>query len=310
MQTSLKQAISQQKNLKYLQDHFRKDSRLLKFSSFDNVLYQLCRHDPRIGTIGSKQIQLSSMGWIKIVKIIEQETGLNLAIHDIKELSAKNRIEGSAFTNDEKLLSVAPTKGFIQVRLLIQNEKQSKNQHHIEPLVTLTPQDCYIGIKAEKLVTLDIDNLIVIENFTPFVQMTVEDINLIQGIEQNQSVAVIYRGHDDTNIYAVSELLKACPTKKYIFGDYDFAGLQLAYTLSQAINATGIILPSLDTPISTLKSLSKYQSYLEQAHIQNPSESLASHYQRLKENFLAITQESLLKSRVGLIAFKKNISRL
>ena len=101
MQISLKQAIAQQKNLKYLQEHFRKDSQILRFSSFDNILYQLCRHDSSIGTIRSKQIQLLSMGWIKIVRIVEQETGLNLAIHDISELSAKNRIEGTAFTNDE-----------------------------------------------------------------------------------------------------------------------------------------------------------------------------------------------------------------
>lgn len=303
MQTSLKQAIAQQKNLKYLQEHFRKDSQILRFSSFDNILYQLCRHDSSIGTIRSKQIQLLSMGWIKIVRIVEQETGLNLAIHDINELSAKNRIEGSAFTNNEKLLSVAPTKGFIQVRLLIKNEKALESKTHDMPLSLLTPQECYLGIKAEQLVTLNIDNLLVIENFTPFVQMTAEDINLIRGIKQNQSVAVIYRGHDDTNIYAVSEILKTSFAKKYIFADYDFAGLQLANTLSQAINVTGIILPSLDTPISTLKSLSKNQSYLEQAHIQNPNQSLTSHYQRLKENFLAITQESLLKSRVGLIAF-------
>lgn len=303
MQTSLKQAIAQQKNLKYLQEHFRKDSHVLRFNSFDNIMYQLCRHDPSIGSIVSKQIQLSSMGWIKIVKIVEQETGLNLAIHDINELSAKNRIEGSAFTNNEKLLSVAPTKGFIQVRLLIKNEKALDNKNHDLPLSSLTPKDCYIGIKTEQLVTLGIDNLIVIENFTPFVQMTAEDIYRIQGIEQNQSVAVIYRGHDDSNIYAVSEILKASSANKYIFADYDFAGLQLAYTLSQAINATGIIFPNFDNSISTLKSLSKDQSYLEQAHIQNPNQSLTSHYQRLKENFLAITQESLLKFRVSLMTF-------
>lgn len=301
MQTSLKQAIAQQKNLKYLQEHFRKDSQVLRFNSFDNIMYQLCRHDPSIGNIVSKQIQLSSMGWIKIVKIIEQETGLNLAIHDINELSAKNRIEGSGFTNDEKLLSVAPTKGFIQVRLLIKNEKALDNKNHDLPLSSLTPKNCYIGIKAEQLVTLGIENLIIIENYTPFVQMMAEDIYHIQGIEQNQSIAVIYRGHDDTNIYAVSKILKASFAKKYIFADYDFAGLYLAYSLSQAINAKGIILPNFDIPISTLKSLSKNQSYLEQAHIQNPSESLALHYQRLKENFLAITQESLLKFKVSLL---------
>lgn len=303
MQTSLKQSISQQKNLKYLQEHFRKDSQVLRFNSFDNIMYQLCQHDPSIGSIVSKQIQLSSMGWIKIVKIVEQETGLNLAIHDFNELSAKNRIEGSAFTNNEKLLSVAPTKGFIQVRLLIKNEKALDNKNHDMPLSSLTPKDCYTGIKAEQLVTLGIENLIIIENFTPFVQMTAEDIYRIQGIDHNQSVAVIYRGHDDSNIYAVSEILKASSANKYIFVDYDFAGLQLAYTLSQAINATGIILPGFDTSISMLKSLSKNQSYFEQAHIQNPSGSLTLHYQRLKENFLAITQESLLKFRVGLIAF-------
>lgn len=303
MQTSLKQAIAQQKNLKYLQEHFRKDSQILRFSSFDNILYQLCRHDSSIGTIRSKQIQLLSMGWIKIVRIVEQETGLNLAIHDISELSAKNRIEGSAFTNDEKLLSVAPTKGFIQVRLLIKNEKALDNKNHNMVLSSLTPQDYYIGIKAEQLVTLGMDNLIVIENFTPFVQMTAEDIYRIQGIDQSQSVAVIYRGHDDSNIYAVSEILKASSANKYIFVDYDFAGLQLAYTLSQAINATGIILPGFDTSISTLKSLSKNQSYLEQAHIQNPSRSLALHFQRLKENFLAITQESLLKFKINVMVF-------
>lgn len=301
MQTSLKQAISQQKNLKYLQEHFRKDTQQLRFSSSDNVIYQLCRHDTTIGIIGSKQVQLSPMGWTKILKIVEQETGLNLALHDIGELSSKNRIEGSAFTNDEKLLSIAPMKGFIQVRLLIKNEKASEHKNYDTPLVLPTIQNCYIGIKAEQLIKLDIENLIIVENFTPFVQMTAKDISQIQGIDCHQSVAVIYRGHDDSNIYAVSEALKASSAKKYIFADYDFAGLQLAYTLTQVINATGIILPSLDVPTSQLKSLSKNQSRLEQAHMQNPSQVLTLHYQRLKENFLAITQESLLNFKVSLL---------
>ena len=133
--------------------------------------------------------------------------------------------------------------------------------------------------------------------------MTADDIYRIQGIEQNQSLAVIYRGHDDANIYAVSEIIKACPANKYIFADYDFAGLHLSYSLSQAINAKGIILPNFDIPISTLKSLSKNQSYLEQARIQNPNQYLTLHYQRLKENFLAITQEGLLKFEVSLTVY-------
>ena len=278
-----------------LQNAYRANKTTINYRTTDNIFYQLCQAEPTLGVIGKNTIELSPLAWPKIIRLVEQTTQINLATHDIRELKAQNRIENTAITNDEKLLSTAPTKGFIQVRLIAKNQDGNAGC-----FADTTPIDCYIGLTLDKLATVNIDNLIIIENFTPFVRMTEQNLAYIEGLNEG-STLLVYRGHDSQTVYANLELLKKLHCKKYIFTDYDFAGLNLAVDLSKKIVADGVILPSLTIPKAELKRLSKFDARLLQTATN--TDKITTHYQRLKDEFLAITQESLLYHCLDLRIF-------
>lgn len=278
-----------------LQNAYRANKTTINYRTTDNIFYQLCQADPTLGVIGKNTIELSPLAWPKIIRLVEQTTQINLATHDISELQAKNRIENTAITSDEKLLSTAPTKGFIQVRLIAKNQDDNAGC-----FADTTPIDCYIGLTLDKLVTVNIDNLIIIENFTPFVRMTEQDLACIEGLNKGPTL-LVYRGHDSQTVYANLESLKKLNCKKYIFTDYDFAGLNLAVDLSKKIVADGVILPSLTISKAELKKLSKFDARLVQTATN--TDKMTTHYQRLKDEFLAITQESLLYHCLDLRIF-------
>ena len=139
-----------------LQNAYRANKTTINYRTTDNIFYQLCQAEPTLGVIGKNTIELSPLAWPKIIRLVEQTTQINLATHDISELQAKNRIENTAITSDEKLLSTAPTKGFIQVRLIAKNQDDNAGC-----FADTTPIDCYIGLTLDKLVTVNIDNLII-----------------------------------------------------------------------------------------------------------------------------------------------------
>jgi hypothetical protein len=278
-----------------LQNAYRANKTTINYRTTDNIFYQLCQAEPTLGVIGKNTIELSPLAWPKIIRLVEQTTQINLATHDISELQAKNRIENTAITSDEKLLSTAPTKGFIQVRLIAKNQDDNAGC-----FADTTPIDCYIGLTLDKLVTVNIDNLIIIENFTPFVRMTEQNLACIEGLNKGPTL-LVYRGHDSQTVYANLDSLKKLNCKKYIFTDYDFAGLNLAVDLSKKIVADGVILPSLTISKAELKKLSKFDARLVQTATN--TDKMTTHYQRLKDEFLAITQESLLYHCLDLRIF-------
>ena len=130
--------------------------------------------------------------------------------------------------------------------------------------------------------------------------MTEQNLAYIEGLNEG-STLLVYRGHDSQTVYANLELLKKLHCKKYIFTDYDFAGLNLAVDLSKKIVADGVILPSLTIPKAELKRLSKFDARLLQTATN--TDKITTHYQRLKDEFLAITQESLLYHCLDLRIF-------
>lgn len=153
------------KNLKQLQSAYRKHQTQMRYQSVDNIFYQLCQANPTLGVIHHNKITLHASAWTKILKYVKDETGLDLAYDDVHALGQQDRLAVSTVMLDEKILAIAPTKGFIHVRLLGQ-----------------TPSDSYIGIRADNLAEFGADNLIIIENFTPFVQMSHDHLARIGGL--------------------------------------------------------------------------------------------------------------------------------
>ncbi|ATW70744.1 hypothetical protein MOTT16_11820 [Moraxella osloensis] len=150
----------------------------------------------------------------------------------------------------------------------------------------------------DKLVTVNIDNLIIIENFTPFVRMTEQNLACIEGLNEGPTL-LVYRGHDSKTVYANLESLKKLNFKKYIFTDYDFAGLNLAVDLSKKIVADGVILPLLTISKAELKKLSKFDARLVQTTTN--MDKMTTHYQRLKD-------AGFIRSKIQIYVVQLNLS--
>lgn len=270
-------------NLKQLQNAYHQYKMVIFYRSNDNIFYQLCMDNPTLGMIFRNKIELKPNAWVWILKQVKNETGLDLASDDINELSQKNRLDMSQIMPNEKLLTTNPTQGFIHVRVLGQ-----------------TPTESYIGIKVDRIHEFDADNLLIIENFVPFILFNDTHLKKINHFPNGKTL-IIYRGHDDKNIYPHYKLINSLNIKKFVFCDYDFAGLNIACDLSDKINAR-IILPSIDTPIERLKSLNKFDVRLTQSLSPKvlENEKLKIHACRLEQEFLAVTQEGVRVSGIEL----------
>lgn len=268
------------KTLKQLQNAYRNNQNHIRYRSADNIFYQLCKQNPSLGVVRHNTIDLDPNAWGKILSLIKDETGLDIACDDIKTLSTKNRLEVSGHMCDEKLLSYAPTKDFIHIRIMGE-----------------TAKDSYLGIKVTCLPSAD--NIIIVENFVPFVQLSPCHLALIDPKLSGKTL-LVYRGHDHKSVYSHLALLKDLPASIYIFADYDFSGLSIAHDLAHRLLADGVILPALTNSLSTLKPLSK--TFVRLAQQKRPPTSwLLPHFDRLERDFLAITQESLLAHQIPLI---------
>lgn len=270
-------------NLKQLQNAYRQHKMVISYRSNDNIFYQLYTDNPALGVIFRNKIELKPNAWVWILKQVKTETGLDLASDDIDELSQKNRLDISQTMSNEKLLAPSPTQGFIHVRVLGQ-----------------TPTESYIGIKADRLNEFYADNLIIIENFVPFILF--DDTHLKQiNYFPNGKTLIIYRGHDNKNIYPHCEFIKSLNIEKFVFCDYDFAGMNIACDLADKMNAH-IILPRIDTSIEKLKPLNKFDvrsaQSLNKKVLEN--EKLKIHADRLEQEFLAVTQEAVMVSGIEL----------
>lgn len=150
------------------------------------------------------------------------------------------------------------------------------------------------------LLILGFDNLIIIENFTSFCRLTEQDLALIEGW-QGQTTALVYRGHKAGNTALIYESLKDIKCHKYIFSDYDFAGLSIAQSIGEAILVNGFILPKEPWLKSDeMLDMNKNQTRLVQSHVTVSHPALQPYYNHLRDNCLAVTQEALVARSIPL----------
>lgn len=298
MEPRLANKLAQKRTLKTLREGLLKRTKVFAYRNEDNIFYMLCQHDKTIGYSAGKKIYLSYMGWQSIINLVKAGTGVNLISDDIDVLSQKGRLENSTIMADEKILSRSPTQGFVLCRLLGSAETLSQTTDHFAN--QSTPLQSYLGVHINHITNWDIGTIIVIENFASFTEFTESHLSSIEGINDNGIALLIYRGHDDKNIYSVATEIASLTCPKYIFADYDLAGLQLAEVIAERIEAAGYILPKGAMHNQSLVKLNKIAEREKQSAITIKDSVLQPYMNDMKVRFLAVTQEALMAHGVDL----------
>lgn len=298
MEPRLANKLAQKRTLKTLRDGLLKRTKVFTYRNEDNIFYMLCQYDKTIGYSAGKKIYLSDIGWQSIINLVEAGTGFNLISDDIEDLSQKGRLENSTIMVDEKILSRSPTQGFLLCRLLGSAETLSQTTDHFAN--QSTPLRSYLGVHINHISNWDIDTIVVIENFASFTEFTDSHLSSIEGVSNNGIVLLIYRGHDDKNIYSVATEISRLSCPKYIFADYDLAGLQLAEVIAERIKAAGYILPKKARHNQSLLKLNKIAEREKQSATTIKDSVLQPYMNDMKVRFLAVTQEALMAHEVKL----------
>lgn len=298
MEPRLANKLAQKRTLKTLREGLLKRTKIFAYRNEDNIFYMLCQHDKTIGYSAGKKIYLSDMGWQSIINLVKTRTGINLILDDIEVLSQKGRLENSTIMADEKILSISPTQGFILCRLLGSAETLSQTTDKFAN--QSTPSRSYLGMHINHISNWDLGTIIVIENFVSFTEFTEGHLSSIEGVSNKGMVLLIYRGHDDKNIYSVATEIASLTCPKYIFADYDLVGLQLAEVIAERIEAAGYILPKDAMHNHSLIKLNKIAEREKQSATTIKDSVLQPYMNDMKDRFLAVTQEALMAHGVKL----------
>lgn len=298
MDAKLAQRLESSKTLLDIQQKLQAGENIIAFRTPSNVFALLVVYDASIGHKIGRHIHIKPGGWSRIVSLIKAHTKIDIAQDDIAAMKTKDRVDNSLTMPNEKMLSKAPTQGFFELRMLGCNDDLvTATQNYIH---RASKQNAYLGVHSDDLRQWHIDNLIVIENFTSFCRFTEQDLALIEGWH-GQTTALVYRGHKAGNTAIVYESLKEIKCCKYIFADYDFAGLSINQTIAAAILADGFILPKEPwLKNDEMAFMNKQHTRLMQSHMTVSHPSLQPYYDHLRDNFLAITQEALVARAIPL----------
>lgn len=298
MDTKLAQHLESSKTLLDIQQRLQAGEDTITFRTPSNVFALLVIYDADIGNKIGRTIHIKSGGWSRIVSLIKAHTKIDIARDDIADMKSKDRVDNSLTMSNEKILSKAPTEGFFELRMLGSDDNLVVATHNY--IHKASKQNAYLGVHSDDLRQWNIDSLIVIENFTSFCRFTKQDLALIEGWH-GQTIALVYRGHKAGHTALIYESLKNIQCHKYVFADYDFAGLSIAQSIGEAILADGFILPKepwLNTGI--MLDMNKKHTRLVQARITVSHPALQPYYDHLRDNFLAITQEALVARAIPL----------
>lgn len=297
MNPKLAKQLSSYQSIKVLHSRAHSGSNEISIRSQDNVFALLLAHDPYIGyKVGSK-IHIKDGGWQRIAKLVQEKSQIDILKADIGDLKNQDRIEAARLRNDEKQASKPPTSGFLELRLLGDADlilKATGNQYS-----SASRKCSYIGAHITDVSNWHIDALIVVENFTCFYSLSLDELSTIDGLPKGV-IALVYRGHQAHKTSLVYNALAQVNTQKYIFADYDLSGLLIAESLAKSIHATGAILPKDPSSSSKLASLNKTQSRTDQAGTKVTKKQLIPYFKHLNNHYLAITQEALMAHKIPL----------
>ena len=298
MEVDLEKSLNTAGKLDYLKEKMILGVKFATYRSPDNILVLLASFDPSIGYTENGKVIINMGGWGRIREIVKAQTGIDLLRHNLNELKGRDRVDNTAITTNDKLLSKAPTKGFLECRLL-GSEKHiinvSNNYTHKQ-----TQENAYLGVEINDLTDWNIDNIIIIENFNAFCRFNEQHAKLVKGLTGAVTV-LAYRGHNNKNITSILKALAQKDCKRYIFADYDLAGLKIAESMSKTLKAHGYILPN--------KPWMQTEKYIEmtvkenrkkQSSIKISLRSLTPYFEHIRDKYLAVPQETLIARRTPL----------
>ena len=89
--------------------------------------------------------------------------------------------------------------------------------------------------------------------------------------------------------------------KRYIFADYDLAGLRIAESMSKTLKAHGYILPNRPW-LQTEKyiEMTVKENRKKQSSIKINLPNLTSYFEHIRDKYLAVPQETLIARRTSL----------
>lgn len=207
--------------------------------------------------------------------------GVNPAKDTVESLKNESRTESAKRRNDEKSLSKAVKSDYVNVRFFGDNATLPK---------------CFIGMPYYEVVKLNLDAVVVIENFDTFVLAVPENLPLPM---KPKNTAFIYRGDNEASPKGLTQFLKAWDSKVLYWGDFDPAGLAFATTKEKY---DAIILPVIDKTSleehSDIKAYYKQESFMPRL-AKNPM--LKPFIEVMKEQRLAVMQEKMMAMELPLM---------
>ncbi|MGP4951019.1 DUF7281 domain-containing protein [Psychrobacter sp. T6-1] len=298
MEVDLEKSLNTAGKLDYLKEKMILGVKFATYRSPDNILVLLASFDPSIGYTENGKVIINMGGWGRIREIVKAQTGIDLLRHNLNELKGRDRVDNTAITTNDKLLSKAPTKGFLECRLLGSEEhiiNVSNNYTHKQ-----TQENAYLGVEINDLTDWNIDNIIIIENFNAFCRFNEQHAKLVKGLTGAVTV-LAYRGHNNKNITSILKALAQKDCKRYIFADYDLAGLKIAESMSKTLKAHGYILPNKPW-MQTEKyiEMSVKENRKKQSSIQTSLPSLTPYFEHIRDKYLAVPQETFMARKIPL----------
>lgn len=298
MEAGLEKSLNTADKLDYLKKKMILGMKSVAYRSPDNILVLLVSFDPSIGYTENGQVIINMGGWGRIREIVKAQTGIDLLKHNLSELKSKDRVDNTAVITNDKLLSKAPTKGFIECRLLGCDEHiitASNSYAHKQ-----TKENAYLGVDINDLIGWSVDNIIIIENFNAFCRFNEQHARLVEGLAGEFTV-LAYRGHSNKNINSILKVFAQKDCKRYIFADYDLAGLKIAESMSKSLKAHGYILPSKPwMQTGKYVDMTVKENRKKQSSIQTSLPSLLPYFEHIREKYLAVPQETLIARKIPL----------
>lgn len=299
MEAELEVKLQQKSVLEALQKHLLQYSTVIPFRSTSSVFFMVCKYDKSIGYPVNGKIHLNSDGWLKITELVKRLVNFDLLGSSIEDLSKLDRVEVTRSMNNEKSVGRAPSEGFIMGRMLGPSDTLRLDTKGF--CEKATPPNSYAGIHISDIEKWDVGSLIIIENLAAFLAFNENHLSCVSGINTDESALIVYRGHDSNNsIYRLMTEFSELSMHKYIFADYDMAGLALSEVIAKKIGASGYILPSDKDDLNTLIRLTKSIEREKQAGITVTDSTLLPFYRSLKLNFIGVTQEALMAHGIPL----------
>ena len=302
MDQTLITALSKKSNLKILKARYQK-AMIVPCAGRTNIYRLLLNNDASLGRLEGKLLHLNGAAWPKIHALVKKQTGFDLLTDSIDNFSMMDRTAVSTSMKDEKVLGLPPMSGFLMIRII--GDSYSINASTAGFVRSSTLINTYIGVQAIQLEKWDYDALVVVENFSTFLNMDVDYLKEVKVDRVFETVVLIYRGSDHQNIYASADTVKNIDCERYVFADYDFSGLSLASVIAKRINATGYLLPVLGETDEHLRSLSKKDIRIKQAAVEIDDDVLRDYYLNIKSKFIAVTQESLMANKVKMSVVRR-----